>query len=165
MRDWTELPATEKENYVDFHRKFFEEDLKHAEKNLLEFPRWSIISGYYSMHNVTKLFLAKKYNLKISSPDIHAKTIWALEEFIKDEDLKKRLLQLLKEAKDIYYSVERLKEKVLPVLLKRGRQERVKSQYYTEDYTKKSSIDSRKASYFLEKIVKPYVKLVKELMK
>lgn len=153
--NWTKLPATEKENYIDFHKKAFEEDLKHAEKNLLEFPRWSIISGYYAMHDVTKLFLAQKYNLKLSSPDIHAKTIRTLGRVIKDENLKKKLLKLLKEAKDMYYSVERLKEKVLPVLLKRGKQERTKSQYYTEDYTKKSLVDSRKASYFLEKIVKP----------
>ena len=162
---WIDLPATEKENYLDFHKQVYEEDLRHAIKNLLEFPRWTIISGYYSMHNITKLFLAQQYNIKITSPEIHRKTILALEEFIKDKQIQNKLLSLLKKAKDIYYSSERLKEKVLPLLLKRGKQERTKSQYYTKDYTKKIVIDSKKASYFLETIVKPYIKLIEGLMK
>lgn len=162
---WTDLPATEKENYLAFHRTAFEEDLKHAEKNILDFPRWSIISGYYCMHNLTKLFIAERFNTKISSPEIHTKAIEALEHFIRDDGLKATLLVLLKEAKDIYYSAERLKEKTLPVLLKRGKQERGKAQYYSEDYTEKSKVNSQKAAYFLDKIVNPYVGLVKGLMK
>ena len=62
------------------------------------------------MHDITKLFLAERFNAKITSPDIHFKAIEALEHFINDEELKKRLLRLLKEAKDIYFSAERLKE-------------------------------------------------------
>jgi len=161
---WTELPATEKQNYTDFHKKAFEEDLKHAEKNVLEFPRWSIISSYYCMHDLTKLFLAEKFNVKITSPEIHKKAIETLEHFINDAELRKRLLELLKEAKNIYYSAERLKEKTLPILLKRGKQERGKAQYYSEDYTEKAEVNSQKAAYFLETIVRPYVKLVKGLM-
>jgi len=161
---WLILPATEKENYINFHRKAFEEDLKHAEKNLLDFPRWSIISGYYCMHDLTKLFLAERFNVKISSPEIHIKTIEALEHFVKEDNLKRKLIDLLKEAKNIYYSAERLKEKTLPVLLKRGKQERGKAQYYSEDYTKEAKVNSQKASYFLETIVNPYVKIIKGLM-
>lgn len=162
---WTDLPATEKENYLAFHRTVSKEDLKHAENNILDFPRWSIISGYYCMHNLTKLFIAERFNTKISSPDIHAKTIEALEYFIRDDKLKEKLLVLLKEAKDIYYSTERFKEKTLPVLLKRGKQERGKAQYYSEDYTEKSKANSQKAAYFLDKNVRPYVELIKGLMK
>lgn len=162
---WTELPATEKQNYILFHKNSFQEDLKHAEKNVLDFPKWSIISGYYCMHNITKLFLAEKFNIKISSPEIHAKTINALEHFIKDDKLKSKLIELLKEAKDVYYSTERLKEKTLPALLKRGKQERGKAQYYSEDYTEKTKINPPKASYFLETIVAPYLKLIEGLMK
>lgn len=161
---WTELPATEKQNYILFHRNSFQEDLKHAEKNILEFPKWSIISGYYCMHNITKMFLAEKFNIKISSPNIHIKTVEALEYFIKDEKLKSKLIELLKGAKDVYYSAERLKEKTLPTLLKRGKQERGKAQYYSEDYTEKTIINPQKASYFLETIVIPYLKLIEGLM-
>ncbi len=162
---WTTLPATEKDNYLTFHKTAYEEDLKHAEKNVFEFPRWSIISGYYCMHNITKLFLAQKFNLKISSPEIHAKTIAALEHNIQNPEIKQKLTTLLKEAKDIYYSAERLKEKTLPILLKRGKQERGKAQYYTEDYTKDTNVNSQKASYFLQTIVAPYVEIIKKLMK
>ena len=162
---WIDLPATEKENYIIFHKNAFEEDLKHAEKNVLDFPRWSIISGYYCMHDLTKLFLAERFNVKISSPEIHTKAIGALEYFIKDNNLKNKILSLLKNAKDIYYSAERLKEKTLPILLKRGKQERGKAQYYSEDYTKEAKVNSQKASYFLDVIVKPYVALMKGLMK
>lgn len=162
--NWDMLPATEKDNYLEFHKNAFDEDLRHAEKNIIQFPRWSIISGYYCMHNITKLFLAAKFNAKITSPEIHAKAILALEHFIKDEAIKKKLIELLKDAKNIYYSAERLKEKTLPVLLRRGKQERGKAQYYSEDYTKEAKTNPQKASYFLETIVKPYVKLVKGLM-
>ncbi|MBN2459773.1 hypothetical protein JXB28_05805 [Candidatus Woesearchaeota archaeon] len=164
MIEWNNLPATEKENYISFHKAAFEEDLRHAEKNILEFPRWSIISGYYCMHDLTKLFLAKEFNIKISSPDIHAKAIEALENLIQDEALKKKLITLLKEAKTIYFNAERLKEKTLPTLLKRGKQERGRAQYYSEDYTEKAKASSQKAAYFLDTIVKPYVKIMKELM-
>jgi len=162
---WITLPATEKENYIAFHKAAFEDDLKHAEKNSLEFPRWGIISGYYCMHDLTKLFLAEHFNVKIASPEIHGKTIAALEHFLKEDEVKKRLLELLKEAKDIFYSAERLKERTLPLLLKRGRQERGRAQYYSEDYSKAAKVNSQKAVYFLETIVKPYAKLMQGLMR
>jgi len=164
VKEFIKLPATERNNYISFHEHSSRDNLRHAEKNMLEFPRWSVISGYYAMHDVTKLFLAKQYNIKVSAPDIHAKTIEALEACIKEEKIKRRLLELLKEAKEIYFSVERLKERVLPAMLRKGKQERGKSQYYTEDYSKTTAIDSRKASYFLETIVKPYVLLIEGLM-
>lgn len=163
--NWHNLPATEKENYIIFHRIASEDDLRHAEKNALEFPRWSIISGYYCMHDLTKLFLAEKFNIKISSPEIHAKTITALEHFIKDSQMKEQLIRLLKEAKNTYYNAERLKEKTLLLLLKRGKQERGRAQYYSEDYTQTTSTNSQKAAYFLDTIVKPYTQLVQEMMK
>ena len=164
-KPWTNLPATEAKNYILFHKNAFEEDLKHSEKNILQFPRWSIISGYYCMHNITKLFLAYKFNIRISSPEIHSKTIDALYNFIRDDELKKKLIELLKEAKTIYYSAERLKEKILPALLIKGKQERGKAQYYSEDYSAKENINAQKASYFLETIVKPYVGILRELIK
>ncbi|MFH1637866.1 MAG: hypothetical protein ABIB71_05560 [Candidatus Woesearchaeota archaeon] len=163
--NFTTIPATEKENYIEFHKQTYAEDMKHAEKNAIGFPRWSIISAYYGMHNITKLFLGTEHSIKLSSPKIHMKTIEALEHFIKEDKVKKKLLALLKEAKNIYYNTERLKEKVLPAMLKRGKQERAKSQYYTEDYTKNTAADSKKALYFLDTIAKPYIRLIEELMK
>lgn len=162
-QNWSELSATEKKDYAIFHKNSYEDDLRHSEKNLLEFPRWSIISGYYCMHDLTKLFLAEKFNIKISSPNIHSKTIFALEYFVKKDELKTRLLELLKEADELYYSAERLKEKTIPTLLKKGKQERGKAQYYSDENNKK--IDSQRASYFLDTVVKPYVRIICELIK
>jgi len=159
------LPATEQKNYIQFHEQAYEEDLKHAEHNSLKFPRWSIISGYYAMHDITKLFLAKKFNIKIVSPDIHAKTILAVEEVITNLELKTTLIGLLQEAKATYYNIERLKEKSLPLLLKKGKQERGKAQYYTQDYHDKNDINAQKAVYFIEEIVKPYITLIRGLLK
>lgn len=164
-RAWSELPATEKENYLLFHQSLFQEDVKHAEKNVLEFPRWSVISGYYCMHNCAKLFLAEKFNVKISSPEIHAKTIDALEYFVKEPEVKKKLLILLKDAKNMYYSAEHLKEKILHVLLQRGKQERGKAQYYSEEYNEGKKVNSQKAIYFLDAVVKPFIELIMEVKK
>lgn len=161
---WQELPATEKENYLQFHKEAYKEDLSHAEDALLKFPRWSIISGYYAMHDLTKYFLALKLNIKVSSPEIHAKTIEALECFIKDKELKEKLISLLKEAENAYFDVERLKEKVVPLMLKQAKKERGKSQYYTEDYTQERKVNAQRATYFLDNFVKPYLKLIEGLM-
>ena len=160
---WSTLPATEKEQYVKFHKVAYEEDVKHAEKTMLEFPRWSIISGYYAMHDLTKLFLGEKFGVKLSSPEIHRKAIEALEHFVKDAELKKKLLRLLEDAEGVYYSTERLKERTLPALLKRGKQERGRAQYYSEESVSGSDINAKKASYFLQTVVKPYVEIVEKL--
>ena len=161
---WQELPATERENYLQFHQDAYKEDLSHAEDALLKFPRWSIISGYYAMHDLTKYFLAQKLNIKVSSPDIHAKTIEVLEHFITDKELKEKLIILLKEAKNAYFDVERLKERVVPLMLKQAKKERGKSQYYTEDYTKERKVNAQRATYFLDNFVKPYVELMEGLI-
>lgn len=161
---WQELPATERENYLQFHKDAYKEDLSHAEDTLLKFPRWSIISGYYAMHDLTKYFLALKLNIKVSSPEIHSKTIEALEYFIKDKELKEQLIALLKEAKNAYFDVERLREKVVPLLLKQAKKERGKSQYYTEDYTQERKVNAQRAAYFLDNFVKPYVELMEKLI-
>jgi len=162
---WTVLSPAERENYLSFHATAYLDDLKHAEDVALKFPRWSIISGYYAMRDVTKLFLAVKFAIKISSPSIHEKTLDALREKVQDAQIKKMLLKLLDEAKDIYFNTERLKEKVLPELLKQGRQQRGQSQYYTEDYAEARQANSRKAVYFLDTFVKPYVGLIEGLLK
>lgn len=117
------------------------------------------------MHDITKLFLAKKFNIKIVSPDIHAKTILAVEEVITNPELKTTLIGLLQEAKATYYNIERLKEKSLPLLLKKGKQERGKAQYYTQEYNDKNNINAQKAIYFIEEIVKPYITLIRGLLK
>ncbi|MBU2637405.1 MAG: hypothetical protein KJ955_00340 [Nanoarchaeota archaeon] len=161
---WTALPAAERDNYIRFHETAYKDDLKHAEDNAIKYPRWAIISGYYAMHDATKLFLAKKFAIKISSPEIHEKAIKALKDKIQDEKTKKRLLEMLEKAKEAYFNIERLKEKVLPEILRQGRHERGKTQYYSEDYSEEKKAGKEKAVYFLDKIVNPYIQLIEGLM-
>lgn len=159
---WEQIPATEKNNYLKFHELAYKEDYAHALKNSIDFPRWSIISGYYCMHDLTKLFLGKKFNIKISGEHIHVKTIHALETLIKDEQIKNKTIELLKKAENLYHSAERLKEKTIPLMLKTGKQERRKAQYYTQEFPQ---ANSEKAEYFLKTIVEPYKKIIEELLK
>ncbi len=161
---WIELNDAEKSYYMAFHEASYKEDIQHSEEVVLKFPRWSIISGYYAMHDITKLFLAKHFGIKIVSPQIHAKTIAAIEHFIQDKELREQLLPLLKNAQQTFYNVERLKEKIVPVLLKKGKQEREHSQYYTEDYSQKKTITAAKAVAFIDDIVTSYLKIIEGLL-
>jgi hypothetical protein len=85
------LPEIEKKTYISFHEKAWKEDLETARNLVEKSPKWSVIAGYYAMHNLTKLFLAKKFNLKISGKFVHAATIEALRKFLKDKTLVKKL--------------------------------------------------------------------------
>lgn len=163
-QSWTTLSPEERKNYVAFHKTAYLDDIENAEAVLLEHPRWSVISGYYAMHDITKLFLAEQFAVKIGSPDIHEKAIEALRQSIQDAKTKDKLLHLLKEAKEVYFNIERLREKVLPELLRQGKRERGKSQYYTEDYSEAKIITSQKAAYFLDTFVKPYIKIIEGLL-
>lgn len=158
------LPITERENYISFHETSYKDDLKHAEDNAIKHPRWAVISGYYAMHDITKLFLAKKFAVKITGPEIHESAIVELKERIHDGKTREKLLKLLASAKDMYFNVERLKENTLPEMLRQGRQERRKSQYYREDYTKEKKTTIETSSYFLDNIAKPFIKIMEALL-
>lgn len=164
-KNWMGLPVTEKENYLLFHKTAYADDISTAEDNAIRHPRWAIIAGYYAMHDITKLFLAKEFSIKITSPNIHEKAIKVLEEFVHDKKLKEKLIELLKEAKEAYFNAERLKENTLSAMLKYGKAERGKTQYYSEDYSGKAGPDSQKASYFLDTIAIPYVKIIERMVK
>jgi len=135
--------------YVNFFESSYKDNLEHSKKNILEFPRWSIISGYYAMHDITKLFIAKKFRIKIDF-EVHATTIKLLRELIKHNEIitlfEKGYKEFLSLAND----------------LEEARRDRSKVQYYTgtkfliEEYKKR-------ASEFYEKIVLAYLGKIKEL--
>ena len=107
------------------------DNLEHCKFNLLKFPRWPIISGYYSMHDITKLLLAKKFGIKVDF-EVHSTTIKVLDYLIKNKDILKLIERGYREfislANDLAYA----------------KKERSKTQYYTgtkfmhEEYLKKS---------------------------
>lgn len=155
------LPEVEKESWIKFHENAYKDDLKHTEKDLIEFPRWSIISGYYSMHDITKLYLGKIHNVKIVGENIHSKTLKCLSKFIQDEKEKEKVIELLKKAEISFFNVMRLEEKIIPLMLRKGKTERGKTQYYSKDF---SDTTSQKSVYFFDNIVKPYVGIMEGML-
>ena len=72
--------------YINFFESSYMDNLEHSKSVKENFPRWSIISGYYAMHDITKLLLAKKFRLKIEL-EVHATTIKVLKELIQNNQL------------------------------------------------------------------------------
>jgi len=96
------LSETEREDYLRFFEHTYKDNIKAAKNNLEKHPRWAIIAGYYAMHDLAKLFLAKQFSLKISEKRVHLATIIALKQVLEEENTKARLLDLLKKAENIF---------------------------------------------------------------
>ncbi len=136
--------------YLNFFTHSYQDNLKHCQLVLDSFPRWSIISGYYAMHDITKLLLAKQFRLK-AELEVHATAIKALKELIKNREIQ----TLLERGRREFIS--------LANDLAEAREERVKSQYYTgTDYMEKEY--RKKARYFLEEVVTLFLQKVKLLL-
>jgi hypothetical protein len=148
-----DLAPNEKEAYFGFLSITYKDNLAASEFNMLKHPRWSIIAGYYAMHDASKLFLARKFGLKLTMPNIHAGVIQCLRELVNRKDI----LEYLEKAEGEYKEIISLH-----LAMQQGKDEREKSQYYiSEIITPEISI--QKASYFLENLVKPYVKIIEEM--
>jgi len=151
IRTIKKLAEVERESYISFYEKVWKEDFETAKRLLKINPRWAVIAGYYAMHNLAKLFLAKKFNLKISGKFVHAATIEALKKFLKERKIIKRFELSIK-----FVPVEEL-----PELLEAGKRERSKSQYYVG---RSLEISSREAYYFFKEILEPFVKSLEKLI-
>jgi hypothetical protein len=140
----------ELERYLNFFESSHLDNLRHCEANITAFPRWAIISGYYAMHDVTKLLLAKKFRLKVEH-EVHATTIKALRELIKN----KQIIRLIERGYREFLT--------LAQDLEEAKRERIKAQYYTgtrfmhEEYQKR-------AKAFHEDVVLKYLKRIRELL-
>lgn len=146
----SKINELELERYTNFFEKSYNDNLEHSKSNILLFPRWSIISGYYAMHDITKLLLAKKFRIKVEL-EVHTTTIKALNELIKN----KEILSLIKEGYKEFLS--------LANDLAEAKKDRVKVQYYTgTDFMKEQY--NKRANEFLKEIVEPYLKKIKELL-
>lgn len=140
----------ELERYLNFFENSYLENFEHCKKNLNEFPRWSIISGYYTIHDITKLLIAKKFRIKIDFK-VHLTTIQVLRELIKNKELVEILEKGYKKFLTLANDLDEAKK------------ERTKAQYYTgtafmkEEYTKR-------ADEFLKNVI-AYLNKIKELLK
>ena len=138
------------ERYVNFFSSSYADNLAHCRAIIDSFPRWSIISGYYAMHDITKLLIAKTYRLKVEL-EVHATAIKVLRELLKDE----KILELLEEGyKEFIFLANDLAE---------AKKERVKTQYYTGTEFMKSGYRKR-ARGFLNEAVEPFIEKIIKLI-
>ena len=141
----------ELERYVNFFENSYTDNLEHCKSNLDKFPRWAIISGYYGMHDITKLLLAKKFRVKIEF-EVHSTTIKVLREVIKNKEINNLIEIGYKEFLTLANDLDEAKK------------ERTKVQYYTgtkfvhQEYLKK-------ANEFCNSVVLPCTEKIKELLK
>jgi hypothetical protein len=144
------ISDTELDRYINFFESAYKDNLEHSKFVLKNYPRWSIISGYYVMHDITKLLIAKKLKIKIDF-EVHTTTIRVLREFIKNKELNAILIKGYKEFLNLAND------------LAEAREERTKTQYYTgtkflqEEYM-------GKAMWFYENIVLIYITKIKKLL-
>ncbi len=158
----SQIPEIEKEKYILFLQKSYEEDKLIIDHISQKSSKWTIIVAYYAMHDITKYYLAKNHNLKISGRGVHLATLVALKHIISNKELREKVITLIQEAQHIYETLNSpLKEKILPTLLSKARSEREKSQYYTGK--KESGLED--STIFVEQIMHPYLKIVESLMK
>jgi len=137
--------------YLNFFENSYKDNLEHSEANMTSFPRWSIISGYYAMHDITKLFLAKQFMIKIDF-NVHITTIEVLKQLIKN----KEIIKLIEDGYEEFIS--------LANDLAEAKEERTSVQYYTGTNFMKEEY-KKKARDFNENNVLKYISKIKELMK
>lgn len=140
----------ELDRYDNFFENSYRDNLEHCKANQNNFPRWSIISGYYAMHDITKLFLAQKFRLKIEL-EVHSTTIKVLAELIRN----KEILSLIKKGYKEFI--------ILANDLAESKKERVKVQYYTGTKFMKEHYKER-AENFIAETVLPYLEKIRKLL-
>ncbi|MBS3071473.1 hypothetical protein J4408_00625 [Candidatus Pacearchaeota archaeon] len=111
----TKIVETEIQRYTNFFTNSYKENLEHCKFNIEKFPRWSIISGYYAMHDLTKLFLAKKFQIKIDAK-VHKRAIKIMEEITKDKELLNLLKIGYEEFTKMAADLEEAKDKKLSII-------------------------------------------------
>ena len=139
----SKIPELELERYITFFEHSSIDNLAHGHAVLATFPRWSIISGYYAMHDRTKLLLARLFRLKIEL-EVHATAIKVLREVLHNQEL----LALMEKAYKEFLS--------LANDLADAKQERVNTQYFTGTVYSVEQYKQR-AEVFLEETVIPFL--------
>ena len=77
----------------------------------------------------------------------------------------KEIIPLLEKAKEEYEAITSSSVWVIPRLLSKGRDERVKTQYYDSAKSGKSKIELMQAAqYFIGSFMKPYIHILEGLL-
>jgi len=150
-RKISRISDLEIERYVNFFSSSYKDNLAHSSYNLESFPRWSIISGYYAMHDITKLLIAKKFRIKIDF-EVHKTAIELFRELIKDKKITSKLELGYKEFIQLANDLAEAKK------------ERTKVQYYTGTSFLKEEYKKR-AKEFYSELVLEFIKKLEEMVK
>lgn len=146
----SKIRETELDRYIDFFTESYKDNLEHSKATIETHPRWSIISGYYAMHDISKLLIVKAYRLKMER-EVHATTIKVLRELIKDNDVLKLIDEGYEEFKSLAQDLNDAKV------------DRVKVQYYTGTEFMKKKYKER-AKEFYSDTVEKYIEKIKILL-
>ena len=84
-------------------------------------------------------------------------------DFLKNEKQKKLVINLQKKAEINFYNATRLKERIVPLLLREGKKERGRVQYYSPESSLKD-FTSQRAVFFMDEIVEPFIKIMEGLL-
>lgn len=155
------LNELEKQRYLDFFKFTYKDNLITAQDNLTIHPRWAIIAGYYAMHDIAKLYLAKQYSIKIVSR-VHRTTLITFENFITNKQIEDSLVLLYKAGEIFNKNILGINKEDFAFYLRKGMKERGKSQYYHP--SNENIANQKDAKYFLDEIVIPFIKLMEKLI-
>lgn len=144
------IRETELQRYLDFFRESYKDNMSHSNATITSFPRWSIISGYYAMHNISKLLIAVKFRLKITK-EAHSTTIKVIRENVRD----RKTVEMIEKGYDEF---RRLADE-----LNEAKKERVRAQYYTGTVFMKKRFEEEAAG-FNKTSVRPYIEKISRLI-
>jgi len=142
----------EKENIKEFLEFTYKDDLKTSISIKDNHFRYSIISGYYAMHDISKLY--EKFNIKFTKPSVHDAVIKALKELVKKDEI----INYIEKSNKEFSKIQKL-----DYFLMKGKLSREKTQYYTNNNFNFEKL-KKDSNNFIENIVKPYIKIVEKLI-
>ncbi len=146
----SKIRELEVERYVNFFENSSKDNLEHCKATIKTFPRWSIISGYYAMHDITKLLIAKKFMLKMEL-EVHATTIKVLRALIKNREVTRLIENGYREFISLANDLAEAKG------------QRTKAQYYTGTAFMKERFQKMSEEFLLE-TVNPYMERIRKLL-
>ncbi|HDR53806.1 MAG TPA: hypothetical protein ENN60_04045 [archaeon] len=144
------LNDLELDRFLRVYEQGYMENLKCMDFVLDPFPRWSVVVGYFAMHDISKLLIAKKQMLKVKGEKAHKVAIELLKELVKDKTMAK----MLEEGYEKFRS--------LADELDEGRRNRIRAQYYKG--TPVLEEQWKKEARFFAGEVRKFVKKVEELL-
>lgn len=152
------IDPREKERYVGYHLEQSTLDLEIAKKNIEISGKWSIIIGYYSMHNIVKYYLGKYHNRMIKQPRAHEDSFKELQKVLRQTPQFKIIKILIEEAKKEFHLLIFQDVDDLINAYSQGIEKRKNQNYYQKYASKKEN-----ARKFHTDIVVPFVEIIKKL--